>query len=70
MSTAKHTRRSGKQLTYDIDITLNSYEISLDGTVLKYSGVFAGQFGNVTGAEALLVHAVSDIENLTGMVEE
>jgi hypothetical protein len=66
----QHTRSTGKKHTYDIEMTTNSYEIFLNGKSLKHSGVFAGMFGEITGSDALCIHAVSDIENLTGMAEE
>jgi len=70
MNLTTYTRRAGKQLTYEIEVTVNSYAISLNGKVLKQSGPFAAQFGDVAGSEAMLVHAMSAIENLSDMVEE
>jgi hypothetical protein len=66
----QHTRSTGKMLTYDVEITVNSYEIFLQKKSLKHSGVFTGMFGEITGSDALYIHAVSDIENLNGMTEE
>lgn len=66
----QHTRGQGKRLTYDIELTANSYTISLHGEILKQSGPIAGHFGDLSGADALIVHAKSDIENLSEMSEE
>jgi hypothetical protein len=55
---------------YDIETTANSYTVTLKGRVLKYSGPIQAIVGNVGADEALLVMAVSSIENLTGMAEE
>ncbi len=68
--TLQHTRTKGMKHTYDIEMTANSYEIFLNKKSLKYSGPFAAIVGEITGDSALYIHAVSAIENLTGMAEE
>jgi hypothetical protein len=66
----QYTRKQGKKLTYDIETSSNSYVISLNGKTLKLRGPFAGHFGDVGAADALIMHAKSDIEHLAGMSEE
>lgn len=67
---AKHTRTSGRRLTYDIEATNTRFIISLDGKVLCDSGPMQS-VGGVTGAKAMVIHAKSAIEHLThDMTEE
>lgn len=66
----QYTRSTGKRHTYDIEITLNSYQILLNGKLLKDSGPFEGTFDPEPDGGAAYIHARSDIEHLATMPEE
>jgi hypothetical protein len=67
--TFKHTRSKGLRLTYDVTIHANRYVISLGNDVLKDAMRPQLFGGNVGDEEATSVFAVSDIEDLVGMLE-
>lgn len=66
----QYTRSTGKRYTYDVEITLNSYQIFLKGKLLKDSGPFAATFDLEPDGGAAYIHACSDIEHLATMQEE
>ncbi|MCS4509151.1 hypothetical protein [Xylophilus ampelinus] len=68
----KHTRSSGKRLTYDVEVSGSAWTIFLNGKELANSGnrVDAGGIGAVTGDTAGRVWAISTIEQLLDMPEE
>ena len=69
MISFKHTRTTGKKLTYEVSIYPNRYVIALSGTVMKDASRPVVLGAGACDDEAARIFAIEDIEKLVGMDE-